>query len=214
MTIPFPIEATSLTRSVFNRSPLVIGVALAGLTVGTGGALTSSSWVEVGRRTRITNVWYELARVSDETITSQEELLNLQEQLAAIQHYFALNIKELAEILRVSRPTVYSWLRTEQEPQLANLTRITELYELTRTWLTISIKPIGNWVRTPVAGGHTLVQLFSEEYLNKQAISTAFQMVGVLSRKAESEKRQIPRGQNWEESTGPERELLSQEFGI
>jgi len=215
MTIPVPIEGTSLTRSAFNPSPFVIGVALAGLAIGTGGSLTRSSWVELGRRTQSTNVWCEVSSLSESAAVSHEELLTVQERLAAIQHYLSLNIKELAEILRVSRPTIYSWLRMEQEPQPANLTRITELYELTRLWLTISIKPIGSWIRTPVNAGQTVVQLFSDEYLNRDAISTAFKMIGTLIEKQVT-KTQINRVRHSNESisTDSERELLSQEFGI
>jgi transcriptional regulator with XRE-family HTH domain len=214
MTISVPVESTSVARSAFNRSPLVIGAALACLALGTGGSLTPSYWVELGRRTRSTNIWCEVSRVSESSAVSEEALLTVQERLAAIQHYFSLNIKELAEILHVSRPTIYSWLRMEQQPQPANLTRIRELYELTRLWLTISIKPIGNWIRTPLSSGQKLVHLFSEEYLNNQTISAAFNMIGTLVEKAEDTKTQITAGRNSKKSMESEQELLSQEFGI
>ncbi len=214
MIVPPSTGCAGIPRGAFNCSPFVIGFALAGVTIGTGGSLTVPSWFDLSRRACATTVSYEVGRFRDITAVPSEDLLSTQEKLAAIQHYFSLNVKELADVLRVSRPTVYSWLRTEQETQPGNLIRIAELYKLTQLWQTISIKPIGNWIRTPVIDGRSLVQLFSDEHINKEGVSAAFQMVDALSKKAQRAKKQIIGDQNLERSAESERELLSQEFGI
>jgi transcriptional regulator with XRE-family HTH domain len=201
-------------QTLVNRSPVIVGIALAGLAIGTGGSLTGLSWVDLGRRARVTSVSCEVSRISEVAAERDQEPLTLQETLAAIQHYFSLNIKELAQILGVSRPTIYSWLRAEQEPQATNLARIAELHSLTRLWQKISIRPIGAPVRTPVVGERSLLQLFAEDELNRELIAMSFEKIGRLSTRAQEAKKQTARSHNLEQSTDLQQELLSQEFGI
>jgi|GEM_PF-2700472 len=52
--------------------------------------------------------------------------------LATIRSAFPLQISQIAEILGVSRPTIYAWLNNEQQPQ--SLTKLSQIYALAEFW--------------------------------------------------------------------------------
>ncbi len=56
-----------------------------------------------------------------------EEDATLSDELALIQHRLGLNVSELAAALKITRPTVYAWLRGEAEPHASNLLRLSSL---------------------------------------------------------------------------------------
>lgn len=94
--------------------------------------------------------------------------------LATIKQGFSITTTQLAQFLRVERPSVYQWF-DDTEPRQRNLDRIRTLEELSRTWIEQrlgSIRPyIGFQDRED---GATLGDLLSAPRLDPDAIEQAF----------------------------------------
>jgi transcriptional regulator with XRE-family HTH domain len=91
-------------------------------------------------------------------------------ELASIQHHLGANISELAAILRVSRPTVYAWLRGSPDPHSSNLGRIHELHSVIQTLLRGSDVSLAKLIRRDTSRRSALYDLFSAPILDKLAI--------------------------------------------
>ncbi len=106
---------------------------------------------------------------------SRFALLDVREQIVAIRSILGLNISELAGILGVQRPTIYSWQTGSAEPHAENGNRLRRTYELASRWNRVCPEPIGEWVRKPLdESGLTLVSLLSESTPNEAVIAEAF----------------------------------------
>jgi hypothetical protein len=143
------------------------------LLVGTGGAATSPSMAAMAQaaaRTALADrLEYAGARRRQEN-----ELVDLTEKLAYVQDQFSLNLSDTAAVLRVSRPTVYAWLRDDSEPQEHNIHRIDRLYALAKEWRETSPAPLGDCNRRIVHSGRSILELLSEADLNDSTIRAAF----------------------------------------
>jgi transcriptional regulator with XRE-family HTH domain len=87
----------------------------------------------------------------------------LTERIAAIRHHLSLTITDLGKVLRVERPTVYAWIAEASKPHDQNLIRISRIYDLARTWRSLSTKPLGELLRQPVKGVSMLEMLTNED---------------------------------------------------
>jgi hypothetical protein len=115
------------------------------------------------------------------------EVLSPAEQIIAIRSLLGLNVLELASILRVQRPTVYSWQSGTATPHYDNSSRLRYINELALRWSRTCSEPIGDWVRRPLDdGGRTLVLLLSAESIDETIIVQAF---GCLKTKLEEESK-------------------------
>lgn len=107
---------------------------------------------------------------------NQEHLLDPPEAVATIRAALSLQIKELATVLGVERPTVYAWLRGTAQPQPQNLSRIAELLELAKLWNRICTRPIGAAVRTTFgSNNNSLVALLAEATMDRAKIESLMQ---------------------------------------
>lgn len=103
------------------------------------------------------------------------EVLSPAEQIIAIRSLLGLNVLELASILRVQRPTVYSWQSGTATPHYDNSSRLRYIHELALRWSRMCSEPIGDWVRKPLDnGGRTLVMLLSTETIDEPMVVHAF----------------------------------------
>lgn len=95
------------------------------------------------------------------------------EALAHIQSAFGLSVTALASVLRVERPTIYSWLRSTNVPTAANRQRIEQVANLADQWLALSGGSPPKDLRAEVLAGKSLLELLSEEHLRTFAAETA-----------------------------------------
>ena len=103
------------------------------------------------------------------------EVLTPAEQIIAIKSLLGVNVQELAMILRVQRPTIYSWQSGAATPHYENDRRLRYIHELAQRWGRMCTEPIGDWVRKPLdEGGRTLASLLSAEVEDNLAINDAF----------------------------------------
>jgi hypothetical protein len=115
-----------------------------------------------------------------ETATSKNKgkpLDAISDDLAFIKAAFGLSISQLASVLRVQRPTIYSWFDDEAGPDAlrrANRQRLLNLHNLAKRWNAISNQPLKRHLTSTVRGKTSLFELLSAEALNQRAVEKAF----------------------------------------
>lgn len=161
----FVESALQPTRQISKAALLGIG-----LVVGTGGVTPFFSSSITG------SVPILVISAQPPKTLKRFEVLTPAEQIIAIRSLLGLNVQELATILRVRRPTIYSWQSGAATPHYENGSRLRYVYELAQRWSRMCAEPIGDWVRKPLdEGGRTLAALLSAEVLDKRAINVAFE---------------------------------------
>jgi len=109
--------------------------------------------------------------------TDSDRLLDTQEKLAGIRRYLSMNVTNMAYVLRVRRPTVYSWLRDEPNVRPGHAQRLEAIYKLAREWRMLSSKPVGEFLNRRLSSGTTLLDLLSAKTLDEPAISAGFSQI-------------------------------------
>ncbi len=82
--------------------------------------------------------------------------------IATIRSSLSLQIAEIAEILHVERPTIYTWIGGQSRPTAGNRKRLHWLYRLAQEWDDMSSTPVGEAVRQIDVSGKTLLDLLKE----------------------------------------------------
>lgn len=89
------------------------------------------------------------------------------EMLGTIRAAFSLTVTELAQVLRVQRPAIYSWLSDDAQPREQNLQRLITIWRLASRWLSTSDVPLGQARRLPGPSGLSPLELLSQEPLSE-----------------------------------------------
>lgn len=88
------------------------------------------------------------------------------EMLSGIRAALGLSVSSLAEILKVSRPTIYGWLSGQQAPREANLRRLRAVWALARVWTESARGTLGADIHRRVTPDrYSLAELLREEEL-------------------------------------------------
>jgi DNA-binding transcriptional regulator YiaG len=109
------------------------------------------------------------------------------EIIAAIRSSLSLQIKELAEILRVQRPTVYSWIKNEVEPSPTNRERLQHLYRIALKWKQLCNLPADSLIRSTGADGHSVLELLKADEVDQVAIMKRLDGLATQRRKMKRE---------------------------
>lgn len=142
--------------------------ALLGEEVGSGGVLLINAILEWHHASSISN-----CRVLFGDRSSLGEMMPItREMLSTGKATFSLSTTELARLLGVERPTVYSWLRDETEPQSRNAERIKRLYTLAGRWREYTQHSLGDWARARRVSRAAVVAYLGE-WMNSDADSIA-----------------------------------------
>lgn len=153
-----------------------------------------SGYRGTGSKTEADRVWYETASF---TLTDQSkkqpvkmtELLDVASVVAEVRSSLSLQIKELAEILGVQRPTVYSWLEGDQKPQDQNRRRLLELLKVARIWTQISDQPVGKTIRTQLnESGLSLLDQLKREAISLYEVEEHMRAIADLSAATQKKK--------------------------
>lgn len=127
--------------------------------IGTGGML-APKMLKVGTTTGGFILRIEPLRTAPKPITAS--ILSPAEMVSVARAALSFNIKELAQILGVQRPTVYAWIGGEAEPQPENLRRLNALVDCARRWSALTNLPLGEDVRRPhFENGKSLIDLLT-----------------------------------------------------
>ena len=133
--------------------------------------------------------------------------LSVVEELAELMAALALNKSMLANILRVSRPTIYEWLGGK-EPKQANEDRLLNIVQiLSRRGVTGANPLNARFVRRPLGGSQSLFDLLSDEPIDTALVNAAIDGARALTaedRRRRSDREERLRDLGFEE-TGQER---------
>lgn len=130
---------------------------------------------------------------SDEALTAEAGGNSIQketvsEAIASIRARLSLQVKELAQIFGVGRPTIYSWINEESLPHGHRLERIEKVAKVAKLWDQFSYLPAGKLVRNLI-GGETLIDLLSKEQISEHEVLTAMQSMAL---KLEDDASELP----------------------
>lgn len=185
-------QGTSVQQTFVEVSPrvplLAAGAFALGLAVGTGGAVTVPTITELARNIQSTSVAWQCFTPARR---SEEEALTPAEQVVTIQQTLSLTLSDLASVLRVSRPTVYKWLRTDATLHAQNIARIGEVFKAARRWRTSSDSRPREFVRTPIVGEQSVVDMLSMEQIDINKLDVAFARIDEAMQRQRSSSRVV-----------------------
>ncbi len=99
-------------------------------------------------------------------------------QIATIRSALSLQMKELAEVVGVERPTIYSWLNAQNSPQPVNRDRLHTIYRLALQWNRLSAAPLGKYLHIPGDEGHSVFNsLKKKPIVDEKAITGRFKEI-------------------------------------
>ncbi len=143
----------------------------------------SSSFVVDRRPARVRTVSLVRSEVSDNfrTVIALPVVEQMQELLAAL----SINKSQLADILRVTRPTMYGWLQGK-EPNATNADRLHALLRILTRASVSGAKPLNaRFVRKPMdLDGPSIIDLISAENLDEDRIVQTLQQARALGETA------------------------------
>lgn len=111
------------------------------------------------------------------------------EFLAVIRVAFGFTTKDLADVLRVERQTIYAWVRGENEPTSENAYRIRLLTNWAEEWNTLSKLPAKKLLRIQWENGTSLLEELCRETHDFDTIHSMLLHVSKLIRELEELKR-------------------------
>lgn len=107
------------------------------------------------------------------------QLPTVSAMLASIRTAFSLNVTQLAQVLRVERPTVYSWVRDQASPRDENLRRMSTISRLAERWVAAAgcpMDPVHH--HDPVTDAMSLLELLADEPLRTHVIGEHLERLG------------------------------------
>lgn len=152
---------------------------------------TSPSVVDVRFMARVATV-PSAAQPTSETAPSALRAvlaLSVADQAREMLASLSLNKTQLAEILGVSRPTLYDWL-DGKEPSSSNAQRLTMLLRLLASAGVTSARPLSpRFLRQPLReAGVPLLEALSAETIDEQHVSSLVREAKALGEQAESRR--------------------------
>lgn len=94
-------------------------------------------------------------------------------RLSIIRRWFSLSVTELADAMRVQRPTIYAWMSARSHPKSGNLSRMRKLHDLASAWRVISQRPIGRVPKLSRDVRKSILQLLCRDVLDAAQILAA-----------------------------------------
>jgi transcriptional regulator with XRE-family HTH domain len=101
--------------------------------------------------------------------------------LAIIKSELSLSITELAKIMEVERPTLYSWLSDKTTPHPTNRERMTSLYMVALEWKKLSTQSVGSLRHHVFNSGFSLVDLLKVSPISLENILSCLSDLAKLS---------------------------------
>ena len=139
---------------------------------------------------------------------ARQETALISEILLRVRAHFSVNTSELARVLGVERPTIYSWGNENVALRKQHRARLLALDRLVRLWTRLSPRPLGP-LKTASVGSRTLIDLLSDASVSENTISEALRELARRPALDEQQTRQrsiaeLARDRGWRK-VSPER---------
>lgn len=108
-------------------------------------------------------------------------LSRVSKDLLQISNAFGLNKSDLAKIVKVTRPTVYSWMQGKKIPRKAQLNRIYKLYLLAEDWQQNEFPVNKELLERSIITSQSVIDLLCADSLDNKAIIAAGAKLKLLS---------------------------------
>ena len=177
--------ATGVAWSAFAIS-LATAPAVGYGAPGTGGSVSSHFLLHKGD-------WvYEeaIGEASPEANVDDAGPVDAADALALLRSALGLSVSDLAGVLDVSRPTIYAWMKREQEPRPAAWQRLQELQQVALRAESCALPRVSRLVRRPLADGRSLLdRLQAGESVDEHELQALSELAG-----AEQAQRDAAKG--------------------
>jgi transcriptional regulator with XRE-family HTH domain len=110
-------------------------------------------------------------------IPPSEATVSVPRQVAEIRVSLSLQIKQLAAVLHVERPTVYAWINEQSIPHPQKRMRLRTLYELAKYWDELAPEPLGKSLTEPALDGPSVFELLQQAEIPQPLIRGRFERI-------------------------------------
>lgn len=110
-------------------------------------------------------------------IESAEPTVSVSRLIAQVRSSLSLQIKQLAEVLGVERPTVYAWIKEESQPRPQKRARLRELYQLARRWDELSNEPLGKALNEVTPDGYSALDFLLQSEIPHALVVERFKAI-------------------------------------
>lgn len=153
---------------------LIVPAVFAGMLIlgaGTGGTHTPAFIQrEICTRTSVISI-----RPAHLEADADGQFVSVPLRLAQVRRFLSLNVSDLGKVLRVERPTIYSWLSGRSVPHAANRNRVDQIFTIARQWRKLSPNPVGRFLREPmISESLTLFDTLCAVQINNAAVKRLF----------------------------------------
>jgi len=117
------------------------------------------------------------------TARSQFVFFGASELISLIRSELSLTVSEIADVMHVRRPTIYSWLRGG-ELRSRRYARLDLLSRIARYWRSLSNLPLGRFVRES-ANGEPIIELLKRKQIDVEYVEALLYSISEKVRSAE-----------------------------
>ena len=118
-----------------------------------------------------------------------EAVIDPKERLLTIRLAFGFSMSQLAQVMRVSRPTLYSWEKGHSQPRQDKDERLSIIHRLALFWIDNGGWPLGGRAKLKIAGRPSLLDLMSQSRLSEEDVRNA--LLGLLAKTRKRGTRRI-----------------------
>lgn len=133
--------------------------------VGLFGFMGSGATYAGSREPEVVSIYSTLK--SKDTSSNQEvlesEILTFTDQIKLIKDSFGLNMSAMAELLNVSRPTVYAWMKGETPKLEEHITHVMHVIKQAKIYESLNLDRPDNFIKRPILNGESLFSLLKQE---------------------------------------------------
>lgn len=154
-----------------------------GTEAGSGGTITDSALISKSNW-----VYDKSSDFSETDFTEISVVKTTEEELVLIKKLLGLTTTDIAKLVGVTRPTVYSWLKGN-DPKPEHIAKVKFLKEQADKASSVNLLGMKKLVRRPLKSGSSLIELIYKE----ESIDVALEELKALSQK-ENENRKKRKG--------------------
>jgi transcriptional regulator with XRE-family HTH domain len=191
--LPLTSSSSAIGASLWGkRAPFDVLASLPEVVFGTGGFATDALFRALERGT--TSVAARLLVVEDVAYIDHAQPTS--EVVNAIRSAFGLSVTDLAAVLGVERPTIYSWLKDQSVPSASRLDRMGLVLRLADTWTGMAGAGVSPALTSTVTTGVDLLTALREPKLWEVEIAGNLRAQATAARNGAHGKKLIavPRG--------------------